>query len=277
MPYPDFLVIGAMKAGTTSLWQYLRSHASVFMPDSKEIHFFSRHWDEGLDWYHAQFDAAGAGQTVGEASTTYSMFPRYEGVAARIGEVLPQVKLIYVLRHPMERIRSHWRDDTAKGLERRPIDRAVLENPNYVDFTRYAMQIEQYMGHFDRHQMLIVGSDDLRNDRRRVLGDVFGFLGVADRTPPDVDREAHRTADKVVRRRWAQRLRRLPGYGAVASRAPQRLRRLSYRLTTRTGEGMSVERSVMSARTSGWVLAELADDLHRLGGYAPDVVESWRL
>ena len=84
MTQPTFLVIGAMKAGTTALWRYLREHSEVFMPDPKEVHFFSRKWDEGWDWYEAKFADTDGALAVGEASPSYSEFCDFPEVPERI-------------------------------------------------------------------------------------------------------------------------------------------------------------------------------------------------
>ena len=101
---PTFLVIGSMKCGTTSLHDYLARHPDVFMSAVKEVNFFvlERTWDKGIDWYRAQF--YGRYQVRGEASQNYTKRHEFEpGVAERIRSLLPNVKLIYIVRDPVAR------------------------------------------------------------------------------------------------------------------------------------------------------------------------------
>src|SRR5437879_4812348 len=151
-----------MKAGTTSLYHYLRPHPEVFMPKTKELDFFveEMNWSRGWTWYREQFEAAPAHTKArGEASTAYAKAPRFRGVPVRIAATLPDVRLVYVIRNPIERIRSHYQHRVATGAEVRPLEAAVLENPIYVDYSRYAFQIEQFLEHFPREQLLVVRSE----------------------------------------------------------------------------------------------------------------------
>src|SRR5207244_732601 len=107
---PNFLMIGSMKAGTTSLYEYLRTHPQVFMSERKELDYFTTGIDRGLDrdWYEGCFERADGARAVGEASTGYTKFPTHRDVAARVAALLPDVRLIYMIRNPIERMRSQW-------------------------------------------------------------------------------------------------------------------------------------------------------------------------
>jgi hypothetical protein len=198
---PNFLVIGAMKSGTTSLFHYLRAHPQVFMSPLKEVDFFIEggNWGRGLDWYRRQFDGASPeAVAIGEASTSYTKYPEYEGVPERISALLPDVRLIYVVRDPIERIRSHYQHRSLIGAEPLPIDVAVLQDPRYVDCSRYALQIEQYLNHFPRERLLVVTSEALKGQRVATIGGIYRFLDVDDAYVPEtVDREFYQTADRA--------------------------------------------------------------------------------
>ena len=143
MTLPTFLIIGTMKGGTTSLHRYLRQHPEVFMPERKELNFFldeyagppidppeERNWSRGITWYERQFAGAERERAVGEASANYSRYPTYPGVAERIAEVVPQMKLIYLMRNPIDRVLSHYLHDFANGREQRPLhDRGATRRP----------------------------------------------------------------------------------------------------------------------------------------------------
>lgn len=199
---PNFLVIGALKAGTTSLYHYLRSHPQIFMPGVKEIAFFAKDdvWSKGIDWYERQFAQAGSHfLAVGEASTLYATYPRNSGVPERIATHLPSARLIYVLRDPIQRIRSHYQHRVAVGAEDRPIDQALFANPIYIDCSRYAAQIEQYLRYFSREQLLLIASEDLRSARQATMMLVYEFLEVDSQyVPPNLDREYYKTDRRRV-------------------------------------------------------------------------------
>ena len=185
---PTFLVIGAMKAGTTSLWQYLRSHPQVYLPEPKELYFFSDpdRFDLGVDWYRSHFTAATDARAVGEACTNYTKYPRVTGAAARIATVLPEVRLVYLVRDPLSRIRSHYVHAVDRYGERRPLSIVVRDEPEYLDFSRYRMQIDQYLEHFEPSRLLVVTTDALRTDRVATMEktlDVLGCRSVARGTP----------------------------------------------------------------------------------------------
>ena len=177
---PDFLIIGAQKAGTTSLWGYLRSHPQVFVPDLKEPTFFVDEgtWGRGLDWYRGLFRGAGPDQVVGEASPGYTMFPWFASAPERIAATVPDVKLVYLIRDPIARMASSWLHSRVDFLENRAMAEALIADTRYVALSQYAMQIEQYLEHFDRSSLLILRAEDLDADRKATVAKVCDFIGV---------------------------------------------------------------------------------------------------
>lgn len=177
---PNLLVIGGMKCGTSSLHHYLSLHPEIFMSEEKELCFFAERWDRGLDWYARQFPSAAP--VRGESSPNYTKYPSLDGVPARIHSIVPDAHLVYLVRDPVERIVSHYVDACSWGRERRRLDDALHEpeDNHYVNCSRYAMQLEQYLAHFPPSSILVVTSDELREHRRETLGRIFRFLGVDD-------------------------------------------------------------------------------------------------
>lgn len=197
---PNLLIIGAQKCGTTSLHNYLACHPGVHMSARKELVFFvaERNWPRGLDWYRGQFQTAAT--VRGESSPHYTMYPRHAGVPERIRRTLPDVKLIYIVRDPIERIRSHYAHNTSLGAERRSLDDALF-GPSaegyFVNTSRYFLQIGRYLEHFPADRLLIVDHDELQHARRQVLRQVFAFLGVDTAIEsPGFDREWNVTERK---------------------------------------------------------------------------------
>ena len=234
---PTFLVIGAMKAGTTSLWHELRSHPQVFMPAVKELHYFSNsaRLARGLEWYRAQFAAAAEEVVaIGEASTNYTKHPRLTGTPGRIADVIPDVRLVYLVRDPISRMRSHYLHVVHGHGEQRPFPVAVREDPEYLDITRYRTQLDQYLEHFDPSQLLVITAEGLRDQRVATVNRVLEFVGAEPvRAKPVNAGEKHRSVDKRVETGLSTRARHMPGYDLVRKLTPRPLRRLVSRTTTR--------------------------------------------
>lgn len=178
---PDFIVIGAMKAGTTTLFEHLRRHPSLFMADPKEPNYFSidEVYARGPEWYHGLFAGAGDDQLCGEASPSYTRYPRFPETPARMAEGAPHAKLIYLMRHPVDRFYSNYVFDRSFG-HREPLRDTLTERPYVLETSRYLTQIRRYLEHFPREQMLCLLLDDLKADPAGVLAQVARFLGVAD-------------------------------------------------------------------------------------------------
>jgi len=281
---PNFLIIGAMKAGTTSLYHYLRAHPQVFMSSVKELDFFAHepNRSRSLDWYRRQFAPAEPDSVaIGEASTIYAKYPRFPGVPERIAVQVPEVRLIYVVRHPIERIRSHYQHQVAVGAERAPFERAVFDNPIYLDYSRYAMQIDQYLPHFPRDQMLVITSEDLRHKRLATVRRVYEFLGVEpDYTPPNLDREFYRTGERVTYPPLAWRIRRALKRHLPASKRAKELVDAPFAQWLRR-----VRPEKEGARASGaqsipeeirdLLVGLLEEDVRRLRGYVGSGFDGW--
>jgi hypothetical protein len=273
---PTFLVIGAMKAGTTSLYHYLRSHPHIFMPDTKEVMFFDpRHeWRRGVEWYMQQFEAAPPDAlALGEASTSYTKYPVVEGVPERIAAVVPDVRLIYVLRHPVDRMRSHYLYLVSRGKEHRSIERAFAEDAAYLDTSRYAMQIEQYLGHIPLERFLFVDSRDLASRRAETLRTIYRFLGVdEDWSSPVVGHEFFRSSERRMKPKLTQRVRRIPGLASVVGRMPTSVRTLARKLPA---DRVDPDRGRLSEDLQARLEAVLAADVLRLRAFLPAEFDGW--
>ena len=221
---PDVIGIGAEKCGTTSLHYYLKAHPEIGVQRSKEMRFFvdgaGGRWHRGLDWYVRQFP--GDRRTLVEShGGGYSAYPFRQGVPARIHATIPQARFLYVVRDPIERLISRWVHNYANGDEHRPLDEALadLDDIEYVPQSRYAFQLEQYLGLFAPSRFLIVDQRDLLSRRHETLRAIFRFLAVREdfsspqfeviRHPSRIKRRLNplgAALDKVVGRRLLDRL-----------------------------------------------------------------------
>lgn len=180
MNLPDLVIIGAMKAATTSLHYYLNLHPQISMSKEKELNFFvkEKNWGKGLDWYKYNFNDEKPYR--GEASPNYTNFPFYRGVPERMHSVVPDIKLIYLVRDPIERILSQYVHKIADGGDSRSLEKALsnFESNRYICRSQYFMQLEHYLKVFPDENILVVSSEDLINKNRAVIKSVFEFLNV---------------------------------------------------------------------------------------------------
>lgn len=177
---PNLIIIGAMKSGTTSLHYYLNLHPEICMSGKKELDFFieEKNWNRGIEWYKSNF--IGQAKIYGESSPRYTKYPFFQGVPQRIFSVIPQTKLIYIVRDPIERIISHYTYYYSDGRENRSIEEALAElNDNfYVAHSQYFLQLEQYFEFFSASNVLIITSEELSNFPQKTMKKIFKFLGV---------------------------------------------------------------------------------------------------
>ena len=164
------------------MFHYLDQHPRISGSRDKEPSFFSDlKWSKGIGWYRRQFRSD---DTVKfEASTVYSKFPEHANIAGRIARVLPDVKLIYVIRHPVDRLISqiihnlrmgNVSEDQVKNMDFE--DGAMV---HYLNCSRYYLQVSQYLEYFDQSQILIITSEELKSNRLVTINRVLDFLNVA--------------------------------------------------------------------------------------------------
>jgi hypothetical protein len=272
---PTFIVIGAAKSGTTSLCEYLRMHPQVFVSEPKEPQFFPLefNWGKGIQWYASHFAAAGDARAIGEGSTTYTRYPHSKGVPERMYSLVPRAKLIYLVRHPIERMISQYQQHVWHGWEsERSIERALLNNVFYTDISRYATQLEQYLQFFPRDQLLVITSEDLRRERETVMRRIFEFIHVdKNLTLSDLDRKFNTTDDKRKARKVDGVLRRLPAYDRVAAHVPGPIRMAKYYLTTK-GSG---KRPTISEKLRRDLEERLREEVARLQSYMDPGFDGW--
>jgi hypothetical protein len=184
---PNFLVIGAMKAGTSSLHRYLGQHPALFTTSRKEPDFFiaDRTADEQRR-YTALFEPAPCGSLVGESSPNYTKLHLFPGTPRRIRAFVPDVRLIYLLRDPIQRMLSHYHHSRRRGRETRSFAKAVRESENLIMTSRYCWQLTHYLSEFPRRQVLVITTEDLDVAPVPTLSRVFRFLGVDDEVTVDV-------------------------------------------------------------------------------------------
>jgi Sulfotransferase domain len=176
---PQFIIIGSPKAGSTTLYNYFSRHKKIFMCTPKEPNYFSHQnvYSRGLEWYKKLFTEAKSDHICGEASTTYSRWPEFGDVPDRIARVVPEAKMIYIMRNPIDRAYSHYGHHMRRGVTM-TFEEALERNPVYVNVSLYMMQIKQYLRFFKPEAFKFLLLDDLIEFPNESLQEVQNFLGL---------------------------------------------------------------------------------------------------
>lgn len=192
----DFIIIGAAKSATTWLQTQLQSDPAVYIPDS-ELHYFSREYSRGQDWYLSQFSEQGLGRTVGEKSNSYLYAPE---AAARLHRDLPQVKLIAQLRNPVERAYSSYcmlfrRGELGADIESY-LDPSLSENMQLLGSGNFASYLQSYIDLFGRERLLILFFEGVLEEPETQMSRVRVHLGLPPRPLAPEGRE--KVKDKMA-------------------------------------------------------------------------------
>ncbi|MEY2567266.1 MAG: hypothetical protein QOE35_1795 [Actinomycetota bacterium] len=212
---PDFVVIGAAKSGTTTLYRWLAEQPDVFDAPLKEPRFFSRDWDRGIDWYAGLYATASPDELVGDASTNYTDPAFSDVAAARMRDALPNARLVYLLRHPVERLQSQYRHDRRRAVVKTSLAQAVREPGNpYVGRSLYWSNLRPYADRFDRDQIRVARFEDLVGNGAPAWHTILRHLGLTDRPPPseayNVTSEKRRVSRPLAMLRDRGLLERVP-------------------------------------------------------------------
>jgi len=196
---PDAVILGAQKSGTSSLHYYLVQHPQVIAPLRKEVHYFDVGYQHGEAWYRAHFGRRGQPGLNIDSSPYYLFHPAVPG---RLHALLPDARLIVLLRDPVRRAYSHYWHERDKGRETLDFEAAIAAEPSRLDDAeaaladgriecsaahqhfsylargRYAEQLERWFARFPREQFLVLRFEDLARDPLAALNRTLGFLGL---------------------------------------------------------------------------------------------------
>lgn len=207
---PDFLVLGAMKAGSTTFHQYIINHPNVIPASIKEVHYFDYYYGSNA-WYRSNFPKKdemkknGISYLTGEATPQYLFHPL---APKRVFELIPKVKLIAVLRNPIDRAFSHYNHNVRNGTESLSFEDAIFhrekklnqenknllsnndydvvffERYNYLNLGKYAEQLSEWFKFFPKEQFFVCKTEDLSSN---TLINAYEFLGLPSFDPGKID------------------------------------------------------------------------------------------
>ncbi len=288
----DFLIIGAPKAGTTTLHQYLCRHPQVFMTQPKEPNYFATTHDRGPGWYSGLFAAAKPGQVRGEASTVYSCTRDVRVVVDRIATEAPHAKLIYLMREPVGRAYSYYVEQikTMQLLGRRVGYEETFEafskrDPLCMAGGMYIDIIETYLGRFERDAMLFLLLDDLKGDPAATIQVVARFLAIDDAVDlvnhgAIVANEARAHSEGYLRQQLIEPLRRIPVLGTFGGWLPQSWRNRIYDSLKRTDRARRLEQTLIPPEMRDETRAQLGEvyrePTRRLAEFLNRDLSHWR-
>jgi Sulfotransferase domain len=218
---PAFVVIGATASGTETLHAWLNDHRDVCMSPREGLDFFLEDgtWDKGVGWYALRFGNCRWDQARGESSPRYADTHLDPGVPKRMHSVLPDAKLIYLVREPMERMRALYRQRVADGLEDRSFEEGITTDPEYVAASRYIEHVGAFLKEYKKKQLLVITTEQLAADPQKTLAAVHAHIGVS--TEPLSADKARRevTADQRSDSTISRRLKANPAYWRALNRS----------------------------------------------------------
>jgi hypothetical protein len=266
MALPNYVLIGAAKAASSSIRALLRQHPDVFLAENgRELQYFARDelFERGLRWYESFFAAANGKRAIGECSNVYSMRDVYPQSVERMFATVPEAKLIYSVRDPLARIASFWTQMRGHGGEQvhHDFSTSIRVNRDWlVDPSNYGKELAAYRERFREDQILVVFFEEFRADPLAVMNRCFEFLGLDPSPPLDMGlSHENPSVGKKQAPPWLSKLRQKPAYKFARSLMPQRIRHHLRRELLFT----EVTKPEWSDADKSWVLEQIGDDSRR--------------
>lgn len=205
---PDFLIVGAMKCGTSTLAVQLGLQDGIFVTTPKEPNFFSDDdvYAKGLDWYQSLFRDAPSGDIKGDASTHYTKLPQHPRTIERMTSVLEAPKIIYIIRNPIQRMVSHYIHEWSLEKMKADIATELEAHPEMIDYGCYGMQIEPFVQTFGAENVLLTSLEAMKVDPQGELEAVCRFIGLETSPVWHEDAGAQNVSAERYRRLPMQRL-----------------------------------------------------------------------
>jgi hypothetical protein len=278
---PNLIIIGAAKCGTNSLHRYLGCHPEVYMSEPKELRFFTKNWHRGLLWYESKFPVDYP--VRGESSPQYTVYPMITGTPGRMHSVIPDAKLIYLVRDPIDRVVSAYLERLGQFREDRELETILARfeksrhaHNQYIHGSKYFRQMEQYLVHYDASRILVITLESLKAARAATLERVFRFLGVDERFRTDGFDVVWNQGSRKRRKSWFGRLiypysvRKALHNGKIPYPVVKAYKRVVY-LT-----GRPIVRPSLSSDMIDRLMTTFRDDVRKLRVLTGESFAEWR-
>jgi len=272
MQGPDFIIIGAMKCGTSTLAAQLGQQNGIFLTTPKEPNFFSDDdvFARGLPWYAALFDGAATGEIKGEASTHYTKLPTHPDTVARMTAVLPHLRLVYMVRDPVQRAVSHFIHEWTERRMSGDLDSAVQTYPELVEYGLYTKQITPFIEAYGIDAICLTSLERLKANPQDELVRIAHHVGLK--------RQAVWQDDLGAQNVSGERVRKLPLHSLLIDNPVARgLRRtlVPQSLRTRLAKSRQMhDRPTLSPAASAELRARFAPDQARLAELFPGIIKT---
>ena len=179
MTHPDFMIIGAMKCATSTLYEQLALQSGIVLSSPKEPNFFSNDeiYAQGMEWYWSLFEQPSIQNgLIGEASTHYTKLPTYPNTVERIHRHIPDAKFIYVMRHPVDRLISHYMHEWSQNVIDCDINDAITRYPELIDYSRYHYQLAPFFESFGQNRVMPVFFESMLSRPQQELERICKFI-----------------------------------------------------------------------------------------------------
>lgn len=243
---PDFMLVGAAKAGTTTLHFKLKNHPNILLTDPKEPMYFSNPevYARGPEWYSSLFKDAKASQLCGDCSTTYMRYPFAEEPNTRnpwptISQLDKTPKFIYILRHPVDRAYSHYVHHMRFGCTM-TFEEAMDRNPIYVNCSKYSLQMSAFREHLPDAKLLALDFTQLIHDRTSATYKTLDFLELPAILPPDPHHSMMNRRDN--REFFSKIMWKVPGWKIARKMISPSIKRKAMDLTMNSRLGKRIAR-----------------------------------
>ncbi len=276
MPRQFAIIIGAMKSGTSSLFDLISQHPDVAGSTPKEPHFFTQRFEDGFDWYLDRWPSSGNGHKVLlEGSTSYTKLPAFSGAPERIAAVPDaEFRFLYIMRNPIQRIESHLSHALAEKWSDASADEAVESDSHFLEVSRYAKQLDPYYERFPAESILLVDFEEMRGDPTGVARRAQAFLGL---TPLETfegsDQPKNVGKGRITRDPVGNLVRDNPVLSAVGRLVPTSLKRGIREAFATRSKGNTRLTEAQRAR----VVEHLAEDQARLRDHYGFDTSRWNL
>ncbi len=281
----DFVGIGASKCGTTWLGHVLEEHPQICMSEPKEVNFFNdiqsfrtkhkRRFHKGFSWYRNFFKHCNKGKYKGEITNYYGIDPV---AAIRLKEHNPDLKILFCMRNPVDRIWSHYQfAKYFEKKEKRPVETAIKEENQYIRMSLYAQTLSLYLKHFHRDQIFLLWFEDIYKRPEELLHDIFIFLGVDPAFRPksmykksNPARASHYAPLQFMIRRFNMMLALFGLSGVVKKLKMAGLADIVMNMTSRPIRKESIPEEVKQ-----YILLQVKDDVQRLESMTGKDLSQW--
>jgi Sulfotransferase domain len=276
---PNFLVIGAAKCASTSMCALLGEHPDIFMCDPKEPRFFSRNenYKRGWDWYGPHFASAQGKKRIGEGSVCYGNPLRHKDLVERIVRDLGEIKFIYMVRHPLQRIESDWkmRRHLRDSESCETLSETIRKFPNILEHSMYWQQLQCFFQRYRPEQFMISFFEDFVKHPEIELKRALVHLDVAPVIPAHAAPEKPRNSSQEYQAEsmWMSFARSVPGFAVLKQLIPSSSLSLLRQRFTKTVEYVPHWEPQVRAET----VAKLRDDAAHVLAFAGKPANYWNL